>query len=84
MEITHIYDLKKHGTIFCGRSRWEDEIYHRIGDVVFCASKKWRVTAVSHIRQGCFSVPQYRMHSIKLEPIDHEGFPQVGDVLRSE
>jgi hypothetical protein len=81
MEVTHIYDIQKLGTLFTGKSRWEDEVYHRIGDVLTCGSKKWKVIAVSHFRQGCFGIPQYRLHSLKLEPIDHEDFPQVGDVL---
>jgi hypothetical protein len=81
MEVTHIYDIKELGKLFTGKSRWEDEVYHQNGDVLSCGSKKWRVTAVSHFRQGCFGVPQYRLHSLKLEPIDHTDFPQVGDVL---
>lgn len=81
MEVTHIYDIKGLGKLFTGKSRWEDEVYHRNGDILSCDSKQWRVTAVSHFRQGCFSVPRYRLHSIKLEPIDHQDFPQVGDIL---
>ena len=81
MEITHIYDIKELGKLFTGKSRWEDKVYHRIGDVLSCDSKKWKVTAVSHIRQGCFTTPTTRLHSVKLEPIDHTDFPQVGDVL---
>lgn len=81
MEITHVYQLKELGQVFTGKSRWDDEVYHRIGDILACGSKKWKVIGVSHLRQGCFSVPTTRLHSVKLEPIDHDEFPQVGDVL---
>ena len=81
MKVTHVYDIKERGKVFTGKSRWEDEVYHRISDVLTCGSKKWRVTSVDRFRQGCFTVPTTRLHGIQLEPIDHDEFHQVGDVL---
>jgi hypothetical protein len=81
MQITHIYDIKKIGRLIYGWSRWEDRIIHQIGDTLTCENKKWKVVAVSYVRQGCFSVPQKRLHSLKVEPIDHTEGPQIGDVL---
>jgi hypothetical protein len=81
MKIHGVFDLKIRGKVVAGRSPWTDNVWHKIGDVLICGDKKWRVIAVDTIFQGCFSIPTTRMHGLQLEPIDHNEQPNIGDDL---
>jgi hypothetical protein len=81
MKVDGIFNIKKRGKVITGSSPWEDKVYHKIGDILICGEKRWRVVAVDSIHQGCFSVPTTRWHGLQLEPIDHEDQPNIGDEL---
>jgi hypothetical protein len=81
MKVLFILDIKKGINAYYGETVWEDNVTHKIGEVIACKSKKWKITSVADIAQGCFCKPKNRYHCLRLEPIDHDTFPAVGDVL---
>lgn len=81
MKVQFIFSMKDGRKAVSGESLWNDELFHKVGDVLTCDSKQWRVTAVDHIFQGCFGAPKYRQHSLMLEPINHSDFPEKDNVL---
>ena len=82
MIVDGVFNLKNIKVI-TGSTPWEDNIQHKIGDVLTCGDKKWKVSAVDKMHQGCFGVSttSTRHHGLKLDPIDHDSQPQVGDDL---
>jgi hypothetical protein len=84
MEVTGT--IIRHGgkTVIMGRSPWENYLTHRVGEILSYGSKQWRVTAVNRIIQGCFGIPENRMHLLELEPIDHYEMPKEHDLLAKE
>jgi hypothetical protein len=64
-----------------GHSDWDDNLSHKVGDILNCGSKQWEVIAVDRIFQGCFGRPSVRHHTLKLKPIGHSDMPIIGDVL---
>lgn len=81
MKVDGIFNIKVRGKVITGATPWNDNVQYKIGDVLTCGDKKWKVVAVDRIHQGCFSVPTTRYHGLQLEPIDHADQPQVGDDL---
>jgi hypothetical protein len=81
MKITGLFNIKKRGIVVCGISPWQDNIQHKLGDILTCGTKQWRVIAVDHFRQGCFYTPKDRMHSLQLEPVGHNSQPNIDDEL---
>lgn len=81
MKVTGFFTLKDDSKVVDGVSLWEDNISHKVDDILVCGEKQWRIVDVSHIFQGCFVAPKWRDHSVKLEPIDHNDLPNIGDVL---
>ena len=81
MQVSEIQTLINGEKIVRGYTLWKDDISHKVGHILTCGDKQWKITHVSYVRQGCFSTPTNRKHSIQIEPIDHADFPNKGDVL---
>ncbi len=81
MKVLFFLDISKGVNSYYGETSWADNVTHKVGDIVSCDSKKWKVTYAAKIIQGCFATPKSRHHSLRLEPIGHDTFPNVGDVL---
>jgi hypothetical protein len=81
MKVLFILDISKGVNSYYGETPWEDNATHKAGDIVSCKTKKWKVTYAADIKQGCFAKSEMRYHSLRLEPIGHDTFPAVGDVL---
>jgi hypothetical protein len=81
MKVIGIFNIKKRGTVISGVSPYRDNVSHKNGDILSCGDKSWKVIAVDRFHQGCFGVPKERYHGLKLEPIDHDSQPNVGDEL---
>ncbi len=81
MKITGIFTMKDGTKIVDGRSPWNDNVSHKIGDVLVCGLRQWIVVDVDHIHQGCFGAPSERWHVLKLKPVNHNDMPNKGDVL---
>lgn len=82
MKVDGIFNIKGRGKVITGATPWEDKVFHKLGDILVCGDRKWRVTGVDSIHQGCFGfAPTTRMHGLQLEPIDHNEQPNIGDDL---
>jgi hypothetical protein len=81
MKVNGIFKLKDGSKIVGGDSLWDDNITHKVDDILVCGDKRWQVVAVEHIHQGCFVVPITRWHALKLQPIGHDDLPNINDVL---
>jgi hypothetical protein len=81
MTVMGIFHIKKIGTVVSGHSPWKDNLSYKIGDIVICGDKQWKVVGVDRFHQGCFGIPDVRYHGLKLEPIGHDEQPKENDVL---
>lgn len=82
MIIKDIFNIKKMGRVILGESKWEDEEFYNLKQIVVCKDKKYKVILINRIHQGCFSIPEKRMHGLVLEPIDHTDLPNIGDEIK--
>jgi hypothetical protein len=82
MKVQDVFNLKKIGPAVTGESPWQNNEQHMVGDILICGDRKWEVIDVGKSYQGCFGVPTFRMHTLRLKPIDHNDQPNVGDELR--
>jgi hypothetical protein len=81
MIVDGIFEGVKIGTIVTGHSNWQDNLTHKVGDVLTCETKQWTIIGVERIHQGCFGAPKDRYHALKLDPIGHDTMPAEGDIL---
>ena len=81
MLVIGIFTFSNGTKAISGETIWEDNVSHRVGQVLTCGSKQWKVVAINRIYQGCFSKPEKRYHDLKLEPINHTDQPNVDDRL---
>jgi hypothetical protein len=82
MIVDGVFNLKGE-IVVSGNSKTNDNINHKIGDVLSDETKQWKVIAISKIHQGCFGFSSpTRMHLLKLEPINHLEQPKINDVLK--
>lgn len=82
MKVIDIYDMANGNRAVFGVTPWKDNVTFAVGDVlVRDDDRKWRVSAMTRIIQGCFGQPERRQHRLQLEPIDHSEQPIQGDIL---
>jgi len=81
MKVFDILKLKDGIKVVCGESLWDDNITHKVDDILVCGEKRWQVVSVDHLHQGCFGVPTTRWHALQLQPIGHSDLPNIDDIL---
>ena len=82
MKVIDIYDMANGNRAVFGVTLWKDNVNFAVGDVLVREDKrKWRVSSMTRIIQGCFATPEKRQHRLQLEPIDHVEQPIQGDIL---
>jgi hypothetical protein len=81
MKVVSVINIQARGPCVCGESPWEEGLEHKMGDVLSCGEKQWRVRGLSLIHQSCFGAPKTKYHNLLLEPIGHDEQPNVGDEL---
>jgi hypothetical protein len=85
MKVIDIYDMANGNRAVFGATPWKDNATFAVGDVLVREdNRKWRVSAISRIMQGCFAQPESRHHRLQLEPIDHTEQPIQGDILEKQ
>jgi hypothetical protein len=84
MKVIDIYDMANGNRAVFGTTPWKDNVSYAVGDVLVRGDKKWRVSAMTRIIQGCFGTPERRQHRLQLEPIDHSEQPIQGDILEKQ
>lgn len=84
MKVDIVYTFKDKSVAITGDTPWEDEVSFKVGEIIHCGEKRWRITDVNHCHQGCFGVPDNRYHGLKIEPIDHSEYPNKGDDIEKE
>lgn len=78
MRVNQIY---KKQNIITGSTLWKDNVVFKVGDILSCDNKQWKIEKISKIIQGCFGTPINRYHSIIVSPIDHNALPKKYDEL---